>query len=263
VTERITLGTGSLIPHRHPIHAALAAASLEFVAGPGRVILGMGLGSFHHEFEACGLGQADRRVLMEEQVAIFRKLWSGETVSHQGPYYQFSEVDIHPVPAAPIPIWYCGISRAAIRRTVEYCDGWLPGVMPLPIFEQMMARLRRLANEAGKPLPTVGQIPLVVPAPTAEEALHHYSLPNLFEFCNRVYGRLGGGPYRTPEDLEGAIIYGPPERIVEGVLRLQQAGCNLLVFDMRHRFADFEACLELIGREVLPALPRGAAAAPR
>ncbi|MPZ52583.1 MAG: LLM class flavin-dependent oxidoreductase, partial [Acidimicrobiia bacterium] len=32
VTSNITLATGSLIPHRHPIHLALLAGSLEFIA---------------------------------------------------------------------------------------------------------------------------------------------------------------------------------------------------------------------------------------
>src|SRR3990172_141431 len=31
-TDRLKLGTGSLIPFRHPIHTALALSSLEFVA---------------------------------------------------------------------------------------------------------------------------------------------------------------------------------------------------------------------------------------
>src|SRR6266540_2712 len=48
VTDRVILGTGSLIPHRHPIYAALVLSSLEFVAGPGRVIAGFGMGTYGH-----------------------------------------------------------------------------------------------------------------------------------------------------------------------------------------------------------------------
>ena len=56
VTERLILGTGSLIPHRHPINTALALSSLDFVAGPGRLIAGFGIGTYNHEFEAACLG---------------------------------------------------------------------------------------------------------------------------------------------------------------------------------------------------------------
>src|ERR687884_1200878 len=59
VTEKVMLGTGSLIPYRHPIQAALALASLEHVAGPGRVIAGFGMGTFDHGFVAAVLGGAD------------------------------------------------------------------------------------------------------------------------------------------------------------------------------------------------------------
>lgn len=130
-TERLLLGTGSLIPHRHPIHAALLAASLAHIAGPDRVVIGMGLGSFQHEFDAVGLGDADRRDLVREHVEIYRELWTGQPVSHGGRYYRFSDVDIHPAPARPIPVWYCGGSQAAVRRAVEFCDGWMPGLMPM------------------------------------------------------------------------------------------------------------------------------------
>src|SRR5437762_2556611 len=38
VTDKLTLATGTLIPHRHPILAALMLGSLDFIAGPGRII---------------------------------------------------------------------------------------------------------------------------------------------------------------------------------------------------------------------------------
>src|SRR6188472_2653184 len=49
VNERIALGTSALIPHRHPIYAAQLAASLNYLAGEGRVIIGFGIGGFPFE----------------------------------------------------------------------------------------------------------------------------------------------------------------------------------------------------------------------
>ncbi len=46
----------------------LALSSLEFMAGPGRVIAGFGIGTFDHEFTAAGLGGINRKELLEEQV---------------------------------------------------------------------------------------------------------------------------------------------------------------------------------------------------
>ena len=42
VTKKITLATGALIPHRNPVHAALLVGSLDFIAGPGRLVIGWG-----------------------------------------------------------------------------------------------------------------------------------------------------------------------------------------------------------------------------
>lgn len=55
VTTRLKLGTGSLIPHRHPLLLALMINSLLYLAGD-RVILSIGLGNFQHEFDAIGMG---------------------------------------------------------------------------------------------------------------------------------------------------------------------------------------------------------------
>lgn len=119
VTTDIALGTATLIPHRHPIHTALALGSLAFIAGDDRVIVGIGLGAGGHEFASIGMGDMDRKVLVREQVQIMRKLWSGQAVSHKGTYYGFEEVEISPVPGSGgIPVWYGGNSYAADRKSV-------------------------------------------------------------------------------------------------------------------------------------------------
>ena len=51
VTERLELGTGSLIPFRHPLVTALMAGTITQLVGP-RLILGFGAGTFDHEFDA-------------------------------------------------------------------------------------------------------------------------------------------------------------------------------------------------------------------
>src|SRR5438067_5868916 len=87
VTEKLILGTGSLIPHRHPIHTALLLSSLEFVAGAGRVIAGFGLGTYQHEFEAAGLGGIDGRELVPATIDIMRRLWGGQENGYRGRVY--------------------------------------------------------------------------------------------------------------------------------------------------------------------------------
>ena len=59
VTESITLGTGSLIPFRHPVHTAISIGTLCSLVGD-RVVLGFGAGTFDHEFDVIDMAGVDR-----------------------------------------------------------------------------------------------------------------------------------------------------------------------------------------------------------
>ena len=258
VTERIILGTGSLVPHRHPIHTALLLGSLEFVAGPGRVIAGFGIGTYDHEFVAAGLEGIDRRELLPEQIEIIRRLWSGEEISYAGTFYSFEDVDIHPTPASgSIPIWYCGNSAASVRRAVEYCEGWMPGRVTLITYRKRVERMRQLADEAGKPIPTAAAIPITSPARTREAALAEVPWQAMLRNAVKDWVPPPSGTWETLDDLEGALIAGPPELIGEDTRKYQQAGLNHTVYDLRFRFDDWDECLAMLGEEVLPELRRG------
>src|SRR2546430_5359860 len=97
-TERISLGTGSLIPQRHPIHTARLLSSLEFVAGPGRVIAGFGIGTYHLEFGAAGQRAGDRREVLPAQIDIIRRPWTRPAAGYRGKFYAFDRVRITPRP---------------------------------------------------------------------------------------------------------------------------------------------------------------------
>ena len=259
-TDKLMLGTGSLIPYRHPIHMALLLSSLEFVAGPGRVIAGFGIGTFEHEFAAAGLGGIPRKELLPEQVEIMRLLWSGKEVSYQGKYYTFTNVDIHPSPASEgsIPIWYCGGSLASVRRAVEYCEGWMPGRITLKTFEKRVERMRRLADEAGKPVPTAAAIPITSPERTREAALAKVNWQEMLRSAVKGdWVQPESGRWESPDDLEGALIAGPPDHIIEMTRKYQQAGLSHIVYDLRFRFDEWDQCVGMLGEEVLPALRKG------
>ena len=259
VTERVVFATATLIPHRHPIHLALLLGSLEFIAGEGRVLAGWGIGANDSEFQAVGLGGIDRRKLVPEQIAAIRLLWEGEPVDFEGETYSFKDIAIRPIPASPtsIPMWYGGGSKAAARRAVEYCDGWIPGRMPRRDIRERVARMGRLSAEAGRAVPTPGVIPYVSPGRTVEEAASHFNLEELLSTTARQYLPPESGEFRTLEDLDGAAIAGPADVIIEEVRAYQSSGIDHLVFDFRTRFTNFEECVEMVGQEVLPELHRG------
>lgn len=255
-TDRLILATGALIPHRHPIHLANAIASLDRLAGPGRLLIGMGLGAWQHEFDALGLGHVDRKALFAEQIAILRALWTGRPVDHDGTHYRFTGVDVHPEPVGHVPIWACGATMSAARRAALLCDGWLPR-MPTRDLRARVRRLRSLAQEAGRAVPSVGALPFVVPARTTDVALRYIDatfLRAMTSEADRRWTRPASGAFETADDLDGVLLYGDPERVIAGVRRLHEAGATHIVFDLRLRFADFDEVVTLIGEHVLPEL---------
>lgn len=257
-TERIKLGTGSLIPFRHPLVTALTVATMTQLLGP-RVILGFGAGTFDHEFEAVGLGGVFRPDLLRENTEILRRVWEENDVSYQGEHYSFEGVNIEPRPAGHIPIWYCGNTPASARRAVDYCEGWMPGRINRATFRKRVRTIEERAAEQGKPRPSIAVIPPTSVERTREEALAEVNVEGLLAWANKAkyWVKPPSGRFQTWEDLEGTLIAGTPDDVVEECRKFEEAGNDHLVFDFRFKFDRFFEQIKMIGEEVLPRL-RGA-----
>jgi alkanesulfonate monooxygenase SsuD/methylene tetrahydromethanopterin reductase-like flavin-dependent oxidoreductase (luciferase family) len=259
VTKTLTLGTATLIPHRHPIYAALLLGTLHRFVGDGRLVAGWGLGGHDIDFTSIGIGDWDRRKVLPEYVAAVKQIMSGRKVDFAGEFYKFHDVAIQPVPGevGKVPIWYGGASKAAARRAVEFCDGWIASRMPLRDLEERVQRMDRFAGEAGKPRPTVCAIPYVSPGPTVEAAAKSFNMGELCRAMTKQCMPPPSGEFRTLDDLDGAAIAGPPDILVEQIARFHDAGVEHFVFDFRTRFKEFKDCVEMVGAEVLPRLRQG------
>jgi hypothetical protein len=115
--------------------------------------------------------------------------------------------------------------------------------------------LSELAAEHDRNLPTVGAIPIVSPGPSREAALEHVNWREMMEQAiSSKWETPDSGDWASPEDLEGALIAGTADDIVEASLRYHEAGLDHLVYDLRFRFGDWESCVGILGQEVLPRL---------
>ena len=256
VTERIALGTGTLIPYRHPLITAFMLASMTHMVGP-RVIAGWGAGTFDHEFEAVGMGGIFRPELVESNARIFARVWSEDDVAYEDDHYQFSGVSLYPKPAGPIPFWYGGATPASARRAAEYCDGWIPGRITLKTIEKRVAAMTELTAQNGRPMPTVAVIPPTSIAETEDEAWSGTSLEGLLAWANargKWWVKPESGRFETAEDIEGSLIVGTPDQVVEQTARFGDVGVEHLVFDLRLSFERWMDSIELLGAEVIPAL---------
>lgn len=257
VTKTLSLGTSMAICHRHPIHLAQLFAGLSAVS-QGRVIMGLGLGGFPHEFAAAGYptGLEDRADMVRSNVEICRKLWSGERVSFENKYFDFTDVALKPTPVERIPIWYGGGTPAACRRAVEYCDGWMPARTTLATFTKLIGYIRELCRNAGKPMISAAVMPFTSVGKDRQAALSKVSIPSLVAEANKfpTWVKPPSGSFSNLDDIRGLIFAGTPDDIAREARAYEQAGADHIVFDLRFRYADWYEQLDLLGKEVVLAL---------
>lgn len=144
VTERVKLGTGiTLIAQRNPVVLAKEMASLDVVSG-GRLLLGIGAGYLHQEFAALGVNFRERGARTDEYVAAMRALWNDDTPSFSGRFVSFENVQAMPRPVQQggPPIIVGGASDAALRRTVDYAQGWYGFALDVAQTAAVLQRLR-------------------------------------------------------------------------------------------------------------------------
>lgn len=256
VTSRITLGTATLIPYRHPLVTAFTLASMTHMIGP-RLIAGWGAGTFDHEFEAVGLGGIFRPELVESNARISELVFNGDDVDYSDDHYSFEGVTLYPKPTGKIPFWYGGATPASARRAAQYCDGWIPGRITLKTIEKRVQKMGEIVEENGRPMPTVGVVPPTTIAETEKEAWAGTSVEGLLKWANergKWWVKPESGRFETVEDIEGSLIAGTPDQVVDQTRRFERVGVDHLVFDTRLSFDRWFDNIELLGREVLPKL---------
>jgi probable F420-dependent oxidoreductase len=127
-TSTIRLQTGILVlPYRNPFIVARSIATLDRFSG-GRVTIGMGAGYLKGEYKALGVDFEQRNEAMDDYIEALKKSLTGEEFSHSGLGYDARGCRIQPGPVQSPrpPILVGGNSPRAIRRAVEFADGWYP-----------------------------------------------------------------------------------------------------------------------------------------
>lgn len=126
---RVKLGTTLLLPGRHVLRLARQLASLD-VLSRGRLLVTLVPGlTYSPEREAIGLDPKRRGAFIDEALPLLRRLWAGETVSHEGAAGSLRDVTLSPLPVQqPLEVWLGGTAPAALERCGRLSDGWLPSL---------------------------------------------------------------------------------------------------------------------------------------
>ena len=181
-TARIGLGTRVLLPVlRPPAVLAKQIGTLAALAGPGRVVIGVGAGWLVEEFEAVGIDPAERFARLDEHVAAMRAIWRDGVSAHDGRFYRHAAAGFHPVPPDPVPILVGGGGPGALRRVARWGDGWaLPNLDVGPdaatAYRALLDRLGLACEAEGRDPATVR---LVASAPLSAPRAHFELLAEL------------------------------------------------------------------------------------
>ena len=98
-----TLRVGSFVfdnDYRNPVMLAKEATTLDLLSG-GRLEFGIGAGWNTRDYRQLGIAYDTPKVRvdrMEEALALMKRLWTQEKVTHEGPYYRVRDATVLPRP---------------------------------------------------------------------------------------------------------------------------------------------------------------------
>ena len=155
VTSRIKLATGvCLVVQRDPIQTAKDVATLDRISN-GRFLFGIGGGWNAAEMRDHGTQFATRFALMRERVLAMKAIWTQSRPEFHGRFVDFPPMLSWPKPVQRPhpPIHVGGAYPHALRRAIEYADGWIPILGRGPVIEQLpeiRAQLRAAGRDADR-----------------------------------------------------------------------------------------------------------------
>jgi probable F420-dependent oxidoreductase len=130
-TTKLKLGMSVMVlPGRNPVLVAKELASLDLLSG-GRLLPAFGLGvALPAEQQAFGVAREDRAAWFDEALPLIRRLWTEESVDHDGPRFSYRALRVLPKPVqSPLDVWLGGIAPSEVRRVGRLGDGWLPSFL--------------------------------------------------------------------------------------------------------------------------------------
>lgn len=246
VSERVKVGTSILLlPLYSPAIVAKQIADLDR-ASHGRLIFGVGVGGeYPQEFRACQVPIEERGARTDEAIPLIRRLWSAETISHEGRFYSMADVRVHPAPEQPggPPIVVAGRKDAAMRRAARLGDGWMPYLYSPRRYAASVARIRELAAEGGRDLKGFDWY-----------AFTFFNVDNDGERARQEAARTMGGQYNQDfkQMIDHVAAAGTPSEVRARVQEFVDAGARHFIFMPAPGTGDADTIIHRLIYDVLP-----------
>ena len=245
--------TVSLPVVRGPVATAKTLAAID-VLSEGRLVVGVGPGSYARDHAAVGLAFEERWRRLDEAIGALRALWGPGSPPFDGAFYSTAGITLEPAPrqqpAPPIWIGSWG-SKAGLRRVARLGDGWLAsGYNTTPSqFAQSLAYLSDQLVAAGK-----------APAsfPNAIATMWLYVTEDTRTAERLLTEVLGPTLNRPADELRDRLPIGPAEACAEQLAAYAAAGAQRVFL---WPLADELQQLEIFRERVAPLVARAQATA--
>ena len=226
-TSRIALSTaGIVLPLRHPLHSAKAAASVDALSG-GRFMLGAASGDRAVEYPAFGRDHATRGESYREAIEVIRRTTSEAYPRVAGSWGAMEGLDL--LPKSPVlPLASVGGAQQSVQWIAEHMDAWVTYPRDL---------------EAQK-----GRIGLWKAAVEARA-------PGLFRpFAQSLFVDLTEDPGTAPSDIFLGYRLGR-NALIDHLAGLEAMGVNHVAINLRHAARPASDVIEELAETVLPHFP--------
>lgn len=267
----MTLGLGVLLINLHnPVYVAETVATLDVIAR-GNFVFGVGLGYRDVEFDAFRVPKGQRVKRFEECLELVQRLWTEDTVSHEGETCKLENVhlNLRPVQKPRPPIWIAANSDKAVLRAARIGDSWLINPHSTTrTLKRQLALYRPELERQGRPFPR--ELPCIKEVFCAKDRAAAIELAGPYLAGKYKDYTRWGQDKAMPEDesldiefdalSEDRFILGSPEECFAQLRPYwEELGVNHLI--IRTHWAGMPlatalASMRLISDELLPALRR-------
>ncbi|MFP9060646.1 LLM class flavin-dependent oxidoreductase [Natrialbaceae archaeon A-chndr2] len=263
-TERLELATMAVLPALYnPIHLAEKVAMIDRLS-TGRMRFGAAIGYRERELTPFGVSMDDRVPMFMESLSLLKRLWSKESVSHDGDHWQFDDVFISPRPEDRMPIWIGGHADIAIKRAAYRGDAWIASASSTTDdLERQIGVYEESLEEFGMDRAENDVILMrdCFVADSYEEARDTIE-PHLLKLY-QMYARWGQTYMDEHEvevdydELAEKFVLGSPEACIEKLRTYEDLGVDHVVLRVQFPGQPQDTtlrCLERIGEEIIPEL---------
>lgn len=258
VTEKIEIMTAIRPGFHNPAVAAKMAANIDHISN-GRFTLNVVSAWWAEEAKQYGgiFTEHDERYdRTHEFIEVMKGLWTEETFSYKGKYYEINDAKLAPKPVQrPNPILYAGGESERGKQVISsMCDAY---VMHGGTVDEIKAKIddmktrRKTANKI--PFSSFGMAAYVICKDTEEEVQAEL---NKITNVKESSGYAGYNDFISKSQLEQQVklydysvsnrglrpnLIGTPEQIANRIIEFEQAGLDLLLLQFSPQYEEMEA----------------------